>query len=135
MKVTARDIDTLARTIYGEARGEPMLGKVAVAHVVLNRVAKRSWYGKTIHGVCRKKWQFSAWNPIDPNRKPMEAVTLSSSQYRDCLYAALSAVQGRWKDPTKGSLHYHTNAVQPKWSRGRRPVRTIGGHLFFNDVD
>lgn len=37
------DVHCLAQNIYHEARGEPMVGKVAVAHVVLNRAADRRW--------------------------------------------------------------------------------------------
>tara|TARA_R110002051_G_scaffold226325_2_gene289031 strand:+ start:284 stop:526 length:243 start_codon:yes stop_codon:yes gene_type:complete len=33
------DLHCLAQNIYFEARGEPMIGKVAVGHVVLNRAA------------------------------------------------------------------------------------------------
>ena len=134
MRVTERDIDTLARTIYGEARGETLKGKIAVAHVVLNRVKAKSWWGRTIHGVCRKPWQFSAWNANDPNRPRMERVTISDRLYRDCLYAAVGAIQGHLKDPTKGSCHYHTRAVAPRWSQGKRPVVTIGAHRFYNDI-
>lgn len=34
-------IDTLARTIWGEARGESQTGQEAVANVVVNRVRRR----------------------------------------------------------------------------------------------
>jgi spore germination cell wall hydrolase CwlJ-like protein len=36
-----RDVHCLAQNIYHEARGEPMAGKLAVGHVVLNRMADR----------------------------------------------------------------------------------------------
>ncbi len=57
----------LARCIWGEARGEPIQGKLAVAHVVLNRVKAQSYYGKTIRDVILKPWQFSCFNENDPN--------------------------------------------------------------------
>jgi len=126
------DIETLARTIWGEARGEPQQGKVAVAWVVLNRAAGKKKLGE----VCRAKWQFSCWNPDDPNRAKMANVTLADPVYRDCMLAALSVVQGRaGPDPTEGSKHYHTKDVTPYWSRGKVPVCQIGAHLFFNDID
>jgi hypothetical protein len=87
MKITHDDVDTLARTIYGEARGENMLGKRAVAHVILNRVKANSWWGKTIAGVCRYKWQFSCWNrwrrfwlfpASDLTRHPARPITIPS---------------------------------------------------------
>ena len=43
------DIDILARTIYGEARGEKTAGKKAVACVIMNRYKSKKWFaGKTI---------------------------------------------------------------------------------------
>ena len=72
------DIDTLARTIYGEARGEDRQSKIAVACVILNRVQQRKQCGyrnidgrkiPTIAATCLKPWQFSCWNEKDPNRK------------------------------------------------------------------
>lgn len=38
------DIDILARTIYGEARGETDLGKMAVASVILNRYKAKNGF-------------------------------------------------------------------------------------------
>lgn len=67
MTLTAGDIDILARTIYGEARGEPWEGKIAVAWVVRNRAERGGWWGDTIREVCLKPWQFSCWNETDPN--------------------------------------------------------------------
>ena len=72
-----RTIDTLARTIYGEARGEPIRGKEAVAAVVLNRVGRAMerggwWWGSSVAEVCRRPWQFSCWNADDANRTKIE---------------------------------------------------------------
>ena len=38
------DVDILARTIYGEARGEGQEGMEAVACVVMNRYKDHKWY-------------------------------------------------------------------------------------------
>ena len=54
------DLDILARTIYGEARGEKTVGKKAIACVVLNRYKSGKWFaGKTIAETCQKIYQFS----------------------------------------------------------------------------
>ena len=59
----ASDLFTLARTVYGEARGESDQGRAAVAHVVLNRFRSDKWFSAgTIEAVCRKPSQFSCWN-------------------------------------------------------------------------
>ena len=62
------EILTLARTLYGEARGEPREGIEAVANVILNRVLSNR-YPNTIAKVCLQRLQFSCWNDNDPNRK------------------------------------------------------------------
>ena len=46
-----QEIDTMARTIWGEARGEGTAGMVAVGNVILNRVAAGSWYGLSVSEV------------------------------------------------------------------------------------
>ncbi len=136
-----RDVEVLARTIYGEARGELVRGQEAVAAVVLNRVRRardrggRYWWGSSIEEVCRKAWQFSAWNPNDPNREKVENVTADNRIFQTCLRVARRAVSGTLKDPTYGATHYHVKGVQPAWSRRRAPCAEIGRHQFYNDVE
>jgi spore germination cell wall hydrolase CwlJ-like protein len=129
-------IDTLARTLWGEARGEPRLGKEAVAAVVLNRLKRNApaRFGATIEEVCRKPLQFSCWNPNDPNRTKLEQVDRSDATFAECCTVAELAVDGRLADPTDGADHYHTVNVSPSWSQGKTPCCTIGEHHFFNDI-
>lgn len=128
-------IDTLARTLWGEARGESTRGRVAVACVVVNRVRRRrSSFGLTIEAVCRKRNQFSCWNPDDPNREKLENVTADDAAFAACLEIARRAVNGELQDPTHDSTHYHTTTVSPAWARGREPAARIGAHLFYNDI-
>jgi hypothetical protein len=129
-------LDTLARTIWGEARNEPEAGMRAVANVVLNRIARVNpkRFGGTVEQVCRKKLQFSCWNPGDPNLPKLTAVTDSNAAFRACLEIARAAVDGELADNTIHSDHYHTKSVLPKWAVGRTPAITIGHHLFYNDI-
>ena len=53
------DLNLLARAVYSEARGEPYVGQVAVAAVVLNRV-KNSSFPNTISGVIYQPGAFTA---------------------------------------------------------------------------
>ncbi|WP_257386328.1 cell wall hydrolase [Tahibacter caeni] len=137
-------IDTLARTIWGEARGEKKPGRVAVAWVVLNRTADaQKRYGQSIEAVCLKPKQFSCWNAGDPNLAKLKAVTDADTAFRECLDIAAAAVGGklspdpadpnRPKDPTKGGNHYHTVGLQPlpHWAEGKTPTATIGRHVFY----
>ena len=60
------DVDILARTIYGEARGETDEGKRAVGLCILNRYKSKKWFSaNTIAEVCQKPLQFSCWNKND----------------------------------------------------------------------
>lgn len=152
MKIDAEDVsgvtptirpstDALARTIFGEARGEPARGKEAVAAVVMNRVRRARdaggtyWWGATIEDVCMRPWQFSCWNPNDPNFDKVQSVTTENSVFQSCLRIARRATAGSLKDPTNGATHYHAKSITPPWSKGRSPSAEIGNHLFYNDVE
>lgn len=58
--MSTREITTLAKTLYAEARGEPVKGQEWVAHVIKNRAkANRSyWGGSNVADVCRHPGQF-----------------------------------------------------------------------------
>ncbi|HSV28515.1 MAG TPA: cell wall hydrolase [Candidatus Omnitrophota bacterium] len=134
-------IDILARTLWGEARGETVKGKEAIAAVVMNRVRRARerngayWWGASVEQVCLKPWQFSCWNATDPNRAKLEAVTMDNRVFRTCVRIARRAVGGVLADPTNGATHYHVRDMSPPWSRGREPSAEIGAHLFYNDVE
>ena len=139
---TPRDpaVETLARTLYGEARGELVRGKEAVAAVVMNRVRRAMerggyWWGSTVIEVCTRPWQFSCWNETDPNRARIEAVGRDNRNFQSCLRIARRALAGTLKDPTGGATHYHVKGLEPPWARDRKPSAVIGGHKFYNDVE
>jgi spore germination cell wall hydrolase CwlJ-like protein len=132
------EIDVLARTLYGEARSEGQKGMEAVAHVVLNRVKHASskggqfWWGHDIITVCQMPYQFSCWNPGDPNRTKLMAVDEADIHFATCMRIARRAVIGQLgNDPTFGADHYHTVSVTPKWSQDEVPIAQIGAHVFF----
>ena len=134
------DTDILARTIYGEARGESISGQEAIASVILNRVAfakrrGRYWWGNTIAGVCLAPWQFSCWNENDLNRKIIERADDADIGFCICKRIALRAASGLLEDRTSGATHYHTRSLRPKWSVGKIPCAEIGSHIFYNDIE
>ena len=135
-----RAVDVLARTIYGEARGETVRGKEAVACVVMNRVKRAKarggyWWGSTVEQVCRKPWQFSCWNENDPNLKKIEEIEPGHRVFDTCLRIARRAISGSIEDMTNGATHYHTHHASPPWSKGRPACAEIGRHLFYNDIE
>lgn len=129
-------VDVLARTLWGEARGQPKGGMEAVACVVLNRVAVAAerggfWWGNTIIGVCQKPFQFSCWNADDPNRPKLMAVDTRNMHFATALRIARRAVNGCLPDNTNGATHYHAHYVSPKWAKGHTPSAVIGDHIFY----
>ena len=134
-----RDRDTLARTMWGEARGEAATldqSLAAVAWVVRNRRdanRPRSW-GATVDEVCRKPWQFSCWNANDPNLAKMRAVTVQDHIFARAMEIGRAVLDGQQPDPTGGATHYHANGLHPAWSVGRQPSAVIGNHLFYAGV-
>ena len=130
----SEQIDYLARTIYGEARGETDLGKQAVGWVIKNRANRGGWWGDDIVCVCVKPWQFSCWNENDLNRDKLLQVTLDDEVFAKCYSAALLVLLDHCPDASVGSTHYHTRAVSPDWAKNKTPVGQIGSHLFYNDI-
>ena len=125
------DLDIAARTVYGEARGEPAEGRLAVARVIVNRYQAGN---ASLQAVCEKPFQFSCWNKNDPNEPKIRAVTYDDLTLRECLSAVLAALDPRSVDPTQGSKHYHAVGTEAWWAAGRQPVAIISGHAFYNDV-
>lgn len=136
--MTEEELDTLARTLWGEARGELLIGIVAVAWCILNRVNidlnndnKPDWWGEGIIGVCKKPQQFSCWNTDDKNYNKILSVTQDDQSFKTCYLIAQQVLSGLWPDPTNGATHYHTIQSSPYWSKGVKPLVTIGNHVFY----
>lgn len=130
------NVDTMARTMYGEARNQGTEGLHAVANVIMNRVAKQTWYGLTPYEVCMKPEQFSCRNVDDPNCSILLSVTDSDPVFAECLQLAQEADAGMLPDITNGATHYKVVGTQASWDKGDTltPCKIIGQHEFFNDV-
>ena len=123
----------LAMLIWGEARGESSLGKLAVANVVRNRVlAARRGYGLGFREVCLKPWQFSCFNANDPNRAKMLAPK-RDEVWVDCFSVAADVYEQRAHDNTERATHYHVAGMTklPKWAELFTPTVLIGRHQFY----
>ena len=112
------NLNLLARVIYGEARGEPYTGQVAVGAVVLNRV-RNSSFPNTISGVVYQKGAFDAVSDGQINLTPNSTAKK----------AAQDALNG-W-DPSYGAIYYFNPATATnKWIWSRPMTVTIGRHRF-----
>jgi N-acetylmuramoyl-L-alanine amidase len=115
---TSNDLKIMANAVYGEARGEPYVGQVAVAAVILNRV-EDARFPNTVSGVIFEPLAFTAvadgqiW--LTPNESAKRAVE--------------DAING-W-DPTGGTVYYFNPVTATSdWIWGREQVKTIGKHIF-----
>jgi len=112
------DVYLLARCIYGEARGEPYKGQVAVGAVIMNRVRSSS-FPNSISGVIYQPGAFSVVDDGQINLSPNDSA----------LRAARDAMNGY--DPTNGCLYYYNpDKTTNKWIWSRPVMLTIGRHRF-----
>lgn len=112
------NVNLLARVVYGEARGEPYTGQVAVAAVVLNRV-KSSKFPNSISGVVYQNGAFDAVADGQINMTP-DATAKKAAQ---------DALNG-W-DPSYGAIYYfNPSTATNKWIWSRPMTVTIGKHRF-----
>ncbi|MEO0411840.1 MAG: cell wall hydrolase [Pseudomonadota bacterium] len=129
-----RDIDNLARTMWGEARGEGIQGMQAVANVVMNRVNAGRWFSGTVSQVVKKPFQFSVWNEGDPNLPLMKAVDERDNAFLTAVEIAARAMRGTLEDITGGATHYHTVSVNPPWADTSKITARIGKHIFYKGI-
>jgi len=112
------DLNWLARAVYGEARGEPYTGQVAVAAVILNRV-ESSKFPNTIRNVIFEPLAFTAVADRQIYLQPNSTA----------IKAAREALNG-W-DPSGGALYYWNPATATsKWIWSRTIIKRIGNHVF-----
>lgn len=118
MGFSQNDIQLMANAVYGEARGEPYEGQVAVAAVILNRVQSDT-FPNTVSGVIFEPRAFTAvadgqiW--LEPNETATRAV--------------MDAINGM--DPSNGCIYYfNPDTATSPWIWTRQQVKTIGKHIF-----
>ena len=113
-----------ARTLYGEARGEPDEGQRGVARVLVNRMRDGRW-GKSLGSVCLWPFQFSCWLSRDPNLKTIISLADDDPmlvKLRGIVAEALAST----KDVTQGATHYYAVSMNnpPAWSIGATFLRS-----------
>lgn len=112
------DVYLLAQLVYGESRGEPYKGQVAVAAVVLNRVESSKFH----NSVAKVIYQPGAFDVVDDGQ-----INLAPDQ--TALSAARDALNG-W-DPSGGALfYYNPNTATSGWIWSRPVIVVIGEHKF-----
>ena len=129
----------LALNTYHEAKNQSMIGQVATAQVVMNRVAD-SRYPNTVCEVVkqgpkykgsdvpvRHKCQFS-WFCDGKSDEPRR----DSKEWRMAQEYARIVLSGRIVlDVTEGATHYHATYVRPSWAKTKKRTTRIEKHIFY----
>ncbi|TWI52854.1 spore cortex-lytic enzyme [Alkalihalobacillus nanhaiisediminis] len=112
------DVQLMANAVYGEARGEPYVGQVAVAAVIINRVNSPT-FPNTVSGVIFEPRAFTAvadgqiW--LEPDETARRAV--------------IDALNGQ--DPTGEAMYYfNPDTATSGWIWTRPQIKKIGKHIF-----
>lgn len=123
----SRECSKLAEALVYEARGESLMGAVAVGFVIVERTKNPTRWPKTVRGVISQKDQFSYISKrqkVKPKPEDWERAYITSYQI---LHDEVS-------NPIGVSDHYHTLKVRPKWARKMQYVATVGQHKFYRDT-
>ncbi len=129
-KLGGEERTCLAQAIYYEARSEPRIGQLAVADVVLNRVASALYPG-SVCGVVfqgsqrRTGCQFSFTCDGSMQARLNKRKWKSSKQLAGAILAGIRAPVSR------KATHYHANYVEPYWAAKMTPTASIGTHKFY----
>jgi len=131
----------LALNVYFEARNEPFDGQIAVANVVINRVAdprfpdsvcavvfqgqkrKRDFF--PIRNKCQFSWYCDGKSDQPKNQK----------SFYNSAFIASKVINGEFPDTTIGATHYHADYIYPDWASSKIKTAKIGRHIFYKWSD
>jgi N-acetylmuramoyl-L-alanine amidase len=135
--VNETELKCMAENIYFEGRAEPLMGKVAIGHVVMNRVASDrhpNTICEVVHeGPHRESWKTRGKDVADKERifYPIRnkcdfswycdgekdiiwvsymdgtPIEANATAWRDSIHMALLVMHGEIRDNTKGADHYY----------------------------
>jgi N-acetylmuramoyl-L-alanine amidase len=121
-------------TVKAEAGGEPFLGQVAVAEVILRRAKLRYMSDGTIFGTVTRPYQFSCWNQDEQDRELLYRCLLSDDAQADtasCISAWNQALTSGVDVVPDAVLYCNLDVASPSWAIPTKTVGQIGKHTFF----
>ena len=142
--VDDKEVMCMAKNIFFEAAIESTAGKLAVAHVTLNRVESK-YFPNTVCNVVyeglhythasgqefpvRDRCQFS-WYCDGKGDEPREGSRLWEDSQELAKYVLLR--QEELPDITDGALHYHASYIAaPRWTARKKITTKIDTHIFY----
>lgn len=135
---TLDEMAVMTGLLVGEAAGEDLVGKIAVACVIKNRRLDKRWPDDWI-GVMLQAYQFSCFNGI-PLHEPMDPVACErlfrpwrpDPWWKECKFVAYGAINSYFRDITKGANHYHAYYIErPRWAIEAKVCYRHGKHIFY----
>lgn len=137
-----KEIECLAKNMYFEAQGEDEDGQNAVAFVTINRVrsdrypdnvcdvvyqARTDSLGRPLRNQCQFSWY------CDGKVDTVTEWVYNKIEHRAEYIYVNYYLNNMMKDTTDGATHYHSNEVDPYWSRHKnyQYVASIGQHVFY----
>jgi len=132
---TESDAKCLTEAVYFEARGEPFIGQLAVANVIMERVrdhrfpmtvckvvhAGRYWEGTPVRNRCA----FSYWCDGKPE------IMKEKQAHKTAQDVARMAINGVMYEEVQGATFYHASYVMPYWIKELDFITRVGKHLFY----
>jgi spore germination cell wall hydrolase CwlJ-like protein len=127
----SNDAFWLAFAVWREARGEPLLGQIGVAHSIMNRVIRPTWWGRTVMEVIFRPWQYSSFT--DPKDKQLTTWPKNDRVWHQCLYVACGVLDGVIANPVPGADSYFDISITgTDWATPDKFVAQIGRIKFYN---
>ncbi|MEM7498023.1 MAG: cell wall hydrolase [Pseudomonadota bacterium] len=120
----------LAEGLYFEARGEPVMGQIAVAEVILNRVDSRR-YPDTVCGVLNQGAHRLNACQFSYNCDGQTETIAENTAFEQVGRVAWLMLEGRPRTLTGKATHYHATHVRPRWASKLVRTARIGDHIFY----
>ena len=143
VSVNETELKCMAENIYFEGRAEPMVGKIAIGHVVMNRI-EDSRFPNTICEVVKEGPTRPSWE--NPNKEyPIrhrcqfswycdgkDDTPKNEKAWRKAQDVAFLVLYDKIKlDVTEGATHYHATYVRPSWAKTKKRTTRIEKHIFY----
>jgi N-acetylmuramoyl-L-alanine amidase len=122
-----KEVACLSQAVHGEAGNQSMQGKIAVAHVIINRTKSDKFPADDVCGVVKQKGQFDFLKKVRwiKENKPEER-----KQMEESITAAFKALHE--PDPTNGALYFvNPHLADMSWLRGLKKTVKIDDHVFY----
>lgn len=130
-EVMDEEMTCLARAVYFESRGEPLIGQLGVAQVILNR-SKDPRFPSSVCEVVHQRGTKSAsgcqFAFACDGRSDQPPAT---SDWATAKSVAFVAMEDAWHDVTGKAIFFHATHAAPQWRHRMEMTARLGQHVFY----